>query len=624
MIAAPLLVSTLVAPLGLTAADGLHFTDVTADTGVSLTTQSGVDPHQYILEVNGGGLALIDYDNDGDHDLFIANGATIDDTEAGPGSRLYENTGGLRFRDVTSAAGIDVTRWAMGAAVADYDADGDEDLFIACFGPNILLRNDDGVFTDVSDDAGITDDRWATGSAFGDVDGDGDLDLYVVNYLVFDPENPPGSSTYKGMDVLAGPHGLTQDVDVLYENLGDGTFRDISESSGIRAVPASFGLGVIIADLTGDGKQEIYVGNDSEANFLFVRQDDGTFKDEGLYRGASSNNDGSNQATMGIALADLDGNGRPDIFTTNFSSDTNTLHLNTGRFFDDGTLRYGLGMVSRPYLGWACGFYDFDHDADEDLFVANGHVYPQATRDTMDSDYAQPTLLFEMKDGRFERVRSGVGDWLDEPRRARAAVFDDLDDDGDIDVVTAGINEPVRILRNDTTAGRWLMVELRDDRPESLNRRGLGAMIEFTRGDTSQRRWIYSGGGFQSASPPVAHFGLPVEGPTVGAMTITWPDGVTQQVVDVPLNRRLTVQRSGPLAAAPAVAPPPGPGDERPAARTRVAEQAAETTKGLTDEQRAVSRGMGWFTWIAGFIVGGVIIAVVGLAVLKRPEAPPR
>ena len=530
--------------------EALRFEDVTRRSGIEMVMTCGDQPSTQILEVNGGGLALVDHDGDGDLDLFVANGATLGNPEGGPGCRLYENLGGLRFRDVTEASGIGIRRWAMGVAVGDFDGDGFDDLYVTCYGPNVLLRNTAASgrpgFADVTEAAGVGDPGWGTSAAFGDLDGDGDLDLYTVNYLEFDLTDPPPRSRYKGIEVLAGPHGLTAQADVLYENLGDGTFRDVTESSGCLAVEPGFGLGVAILDLDGDGKPEIFVGNDSMPNRLFRNRGGLTFEDVGLHSGISSNSDGSDQATMGIAIGDVDGNTRPDVFTTNFSSDTNTLHLNLdGTFFDDRTMQFGLGMISRPYLGWACGLYDLDHDGDEDLLIFNGHVYPEARPDTMDSDYEQPPLLFVRRGDRFTAVDDpAAGAFLGEPRRGRCAVFGDLDGDGDIDVIAGELNGPIRVLRNDGAPGAWLIVELADERASSRNHRALGSRVEITYDGRTQRRWIFSGGDYQSASAHYAHFGLGSAESRQLSVRIVWPDGFEQHLEKVAVRQHLVVKRS--------------------------------------------------------------------------------
>lgn len=583
----------------------IHFTDITADSGIHATITCGSMPTSEILEVNGGGLAFIDFDNDGDLDLFVANGATLDSPEQGPGSRLFENLGQFHFRDITAEAGIDVYRWASGVAVGDYDGDGFDDLYICCYGPNILLRNNGNrTFTDVTgwafgDQAQSSIPKWSTSAAFGDLDNDGDLDLYVCNYLDFDLSNRPAKSTFKGVDVMGGPHGLPPQHDVLYRNNGDGTFEDVSVRSGCRSVKPSFGLNVLIADFDDDGWQDITVANDSMPDFLFHNtgrtKDRGLeteqsaaspiFQEIGVISGLAANADGSNQASMGLAIADVDGNGQPDKFTTVFSSDVNALHMNQSAgpgprqaedasqgtvFFEDRAQQYGLAMVSRPYLGWSAGFYDFDHDGDEDLLFVNGHVYPQARLDTMDSEYEQPPLLFERDGARFKRVMADRGGaWLAKKHRDRNAIFADLDRDGDIDVIIGELNGPIRVLRNDAGVRNWLIVELNDMRPDTKNHRGLGAKFELRivgnhseparpRADgetaniestqaveTVMTRWLSTGGGFQSSGAHYVHFGLgDLDSVTRLEVTITWPDGHRQQLDGVQLNQHLIVRRA--------------------------------------------------------------------------------
>ncbi len=522
----------------------LRFSDVTKASGVDFVTTSGKQPSREILEVDGNGVALFDFDRDGDLDLFVANGATTDDTENGPGSRMYLNAGDGTFKDVTADVGLKLKRWGMGVAVGDYDGDGWDDVYVTCFGPNVLLRNVGGKsLEDVSKAAGVDDSRWGTGCAFGDIDGDGDLDLYVVNYLDFDPRNPPSRSSFKGVTVMRGPHGLPKVQSVLYENLGDGRFKDVTADAGCIVKEPGYGLGVAMLDFDGDHRCDIFVANDSTPDFFFHNKGDRKFAEIGLLSGIAANIDGTTQASMGIGIADVDGNGLPDKFTVNFSSDTNTLHLNfPGPFFEDRTSQYGLGLISRPFLGWGTGFYDFDGDADEDLFIANGHVFPEAATQNIDSPYEQTPLLFERHGDRFERITDAAsGEMIQRPTRGRGVAFGDIDGDGDIDMIMLILNGPITILRNEAPPRDWLIVSCNAG---AKNPRGLGCKVEVTCDGKTQRRWIYGGGSFQSASAQYAHFGLGERSGRKASLRVTWSDGQTDLFDDVQAGSLLTIQCS--------------------------------------------------------------------------------
>lgn len=508
---------------------GISFTEV--ETTLSPTVCGSENPTQ-IIEVNGTGLALIDFDNDSDLDLFVVNASNEP-------CRLYENisTTSIAFEDVTEDVGIDIRRWSNGVAVGDANGDGFDDLYITCHGPNVLLINNNGnSFTDKTVDAGVDDNRWGTSARFGDLDGDGDLDLYVCNYVEFDAQSPPARATYKGQSVLGGPHGMTPESDVVYENLGDGTFRNVTEKWGFAQVPA-YSLNVAILDFTGDGLQDVFVGNDSMANSLYVNTGETPtrFVDKGVQSGIAANGDGSMQATMGIGIADVNGNNRPDVLTTNFSSDTNTLHTNDeSGFFDDRTKRYGLGLESRTLLGWTCGFHDFDLDGDEDLLIVNGHVYPEATKETIDSSREQPMLLLERVGNRFVQQKQ------ENTYRDRAAVFGDLDSDGDIDVIVAERHGAIRVLQNNVNVADPFFVKLQG---KSGNPKALGTSIGITFDDgTTTARWLTDGSGFQSSSPPL-QFVVPT-GRTIATIEIVWPNGTTQTVTEIPKAGLLTISQS--------------------------------------------------------------------------------
>ncbi|MSR28307.1 MAG: CRTAC1 family protein [Phycisphaerales bacterium] len=510
----------------------IRFEDVTASSGIDFTSTSGVDPSTQIVEVKGGGVALIDSDQDGDFDLFFPNGATLAGPNCGPGARLYENLGSMKFRDATAASGLDHHAWSFGSAVGDVDSDGFDDLYVACLGPDRFYRGlGDGRFVDATEQAGFGRDRdFSTSAALADFDGDGDLDLYVTNYLEFDPLHPVPVAHFRGIGVIGGPRGLVPQPDRLHRNDG-GLFTDVSEVSGIRTATASFGLNALAADFTGDGRVDLFVGNDSMPNFLLENMGGLKFREIGQRAGCAATIDGASQASMGLALGDVNADRRPDVLVTVFSDDTNTLFA-SGKpgFFDDASSRYGVGVPSRSFCGWAAAFADLDHDADEDLFVVNGHVYPEATAERMNSEYRQPKLLMRRDGARFVTVADESQPWLSQPRRDRSAVFADLDHDGDIDAVVTGLNESVQVLANRHDAiDDWVEVSL-DDLKTAGNRRGVGARIELTCDGRVQTRWVHGGGPFQSNQSSVAHFGIGAPAAEVDppiSITVTWPDGET-------------------------------------------------------------------------------------------------
>jgi hypothetical protein len=379
--------------------------------------------------------------------------------------------------------------------------------------------------------------------------------LFVANYLAFDPRNPPPRSNFKGATVMRGPHGLPKVQDLLYENLGDGHFRDITAAAGCVVPEPGYGLGTVILDFDDDHRPDIFVANDSTPNFLFhnkgicdpnpSRQRGACFEEIGMLSGIATNIDGTTQASMGIGNADVDDNGLPDVLTINFSSDTNTLHLNQkGPFFEDRTAQYGLGLVSRPFLGWGTGFYDFDGDGDEDLFISNGHVFPEAATQNIDSPYEQTPLLFERRGPRFERITDKAsGEVMQRAMRGRAAAFGDIDGDGDIDIILSILNGPITVIRNDAPPRDWLIVGCNAG---PKNQRGLGCKVEVMSEGKTQRRWIYGGGSFQASSAQYAHFGLGEPRGRRVKLRVTWPDGAADEFDDIAAGNLVTVERGKP------------------------------------------------------------------------------
>ena len=443
-----------------------------------------------IAEVNGGGLAVEDVDGDGDEDLLVATPGTMNSSGS---LTLYRNQGRGQFA-AGPAVGLELANgWLTGLATADFDQDGHLDVVVGRLGTDLLLRGTPEGFNPPTELPGL---GWTTSMAAADLDGDGDCDLVRVRYLEFDPKAPPPAATYKGIEVLGGPHGLTAEGDDILWN-EPGGFRSEALSG-----PPSYGLNVQVLDLNGDGQLDILVGNDSQANHAYFRQDEGWIERAAAV-GLAGNGDGMGQATMGMAVSDYNGDSQPDLFSTNFSADTNTFLESVGDgFFADRTAVRGLGVNSRPLLGWSAQFGDVDLDGDEDLLFVNGHVYPQATPSTMGSAWAQPMVLMDRSPKRFVRDET----FPSPPEQGRLAVLFDADGDQDLDVVTVTRDGAVNL----TTAtslpqeGQGCTIRF----PDNLR----GRRVQITSGKnpkTIQVRWIPSGGGFQSSSPPVVHARVP-------------------------------------------------------------------------------------------------------------------
>ena len=525
----------------------IQFADVSAESGLNFVNVSGSAAQDYVLESMSAGAAFLDYDGDGYQDLFVVNGTRLQGSPLGAKNRLFHNepgTGRTRiFRPVEADLGAG--GWGMGCAAGDYDNDGDVDLYATYWGPNQLYRNDgDGHFAEGAAKAGVADARWGSSAAFGDLDADGLLDLYVANYLEFDLRRPPGGGgkcLYKGLYVFCGPAYAPRQADRLYRNKGDGSFADVSAATGVsaRSLPA---LGVVFGDLDADGDQDIYVANDGEANLLFRNDGNWRLAEVATRAGVAYSKDGVAQASMGVHAGDFDNDGDLDLFATNFSEELNTLYRNEGSgLFRDATIEVGLGGIARPLLGWSTGFADFDKDGWLDLFVANGHLYPQLDRHFLGFFYAQRNLLYHNRGDRFVEVgeNSGAG-WRIE-KVSRAAALSDFDNDGDIDLFVVNLNDSPTLLRNDSgDRNNWLGLELVG---VESNRDAIGAQVRVQAGGLEQVREVRRGYGFQAQHDPRLLFGL---GPheRVDWVEIRWPSGRRQVLRNPPLRRYLTVREA--------------------------------------------------------------------------------
>jgi len=535
---------------------GVSFVDVGHAAGLNARTiYGGEHKNKYLLETTGCGVAFYDYDNDGWLDIFLVNGTRLEGFPAGqePVSHLFKNNRDGTFTDVTLKAGVAHSGWGQGVCVGDYDNDGFDDLFVTYFGKNVLYHNNgDGTFTDVSEKAGVAGNgkRWNTGCAFVDYDRDGKLDLFVANYIDMDLKTAPvpesGPCLYKGVMVACGPPGLNGGKNILYHNNGDGTFTDVSEKAGILKATGTYGLGVLTADLDNDGWPDIYVANDSTASALYQNKKNGTFTDIALEAGCALSPDGKPQAGMGISAADYDLDGNLDLVKTNFAGDTPSLYHNLGEAtFEDATFAAGLGLHTQ-YLGWGCGFFDFDNDGWPDILICNGHVYPEVEQLKTEAGYAQRKLLYRnLRNGRFEDVSLNAGPGISDPIAARGCAFGDFDNDGDIDFVVNPVNDFPQLVRCDSKTGNnWIKVRTIGTKS---NRSGIGARLKcVTRvaGETKAHEQIdevRSGGGFFSQNDLRVHFGLGAA-EKVELLEIRWPSGQVDTLKDVTPNQLIYIK----------------------------------------------------------------------------------
>ena len=527
------------------------FTDVAPRAGLTTPVVYGEEyAKKYIVEANGPGIAFFDYDRDGWLDIFLVNGTRHEGFPRGqePTNHLYHNNRDGTFTDVTEKAGLKHTGWGYGVCIGDYDNDGYDDLFLTYFGQNVLYHNNgDGTFTDVTEKAGFrqTGTRYGSGCTFVDYDRDGNLDLFVSRYIDLDlATTPVGGANrycmYKGVSVNCGPMGLNKEFCSLYHNNGDGTFTEVSAKAGIRAPGGRFGLTAVAFDYNNDGWPDLFVACDSTPNLLFRNNHDGTFTDVGMEAGVAVNGDGQEQANMGVAVGDYDGDGWLDLFLPHFSEDTPLLLRNVkGDFFDDLTYAAGLA-VNTQYVCWGVDFADLDNDGWLDLFHVTGTVYPEVEKVYPEYRFKTKRIVYENNgNGSFEEVSERCGPAVLEPHASRGCAFGDFDNDGNLDILVMNMSEPPSLLKNENHSGNhWLNVKLVGTRS---NRSAIGARVAVTAGGQRQIREVLSGSSYLSQSDLRQHFGL---GPTrkVDQVEVRWPSGQAEKVGPVEADQFVTIE----------------------------------------------------------------------------------
>ena len=531
----------------------IRFSNIAAEAGINAQLQCGGPDKKWIPEANGSGCAALDFDNDGNLDLLIVNGTTMDrlrEIAAGrvpsatkSGVYLYRNLGDGHFEDVTERAGLSNPYWATGANAADFNNDGYVDILITTIGVDLLFKNNgNGTFTEIGKSAGLSRRvQWHTGSAFGDYDNDGYLDLFIAGYLDIHSVQLSGEAPvcdYRGLPAFCGPLGLKGERDVLYRNNGDGTFTDVTESSGVTDKDARYGFAAVFDDLNGDGKIDLFVANDSGPNYLYINLGNGKFRESALTSGVAFNANGKTQANMGVAIGDFDNDGKLDLLTTTFSDDYFPLFKQySPGMFEDVSNRAGLELPTIPLLGWACGFADFNNDGNRDLWLANGHVYPNADR-LGGTSYLQPVMLFENRHGRFAAVRDPTPGLARNSHRGGCS--GDFNNDGKMDLAIVPIAGAPLLLMNRTAGNRsWIGFTLTGT---TSNRDAIGSQVRVASCGQVQFETVRNGGSYLSHNDARVHFGLG-SCSKVDQVAITWPDGAKQVLRNPAVNQYNKIQQ---------------------------------------------------------------------------------
>jgi enediyne biosynthesis protein E4 len=542
----------------------VSFTDTAAQAGlVHPSIYGGVDLKRFIIETNGAGAALVDYDNDGWLDALVLSGTRLEDgarrevawpADKAPTNRMYRNRRNGTFEDVTARVGLARTGWASSVCAGDYDNDGWTDLFVTYFGRNVLYRNDGGrAFRDTTSAAGLAAkaDRWGSGCTFVDFDRDGRLDLFVANYLTFDlaTASEPGKGPnciWKGVPVNCGPKGLPTDTNLLYRNDGDGAFTDVSGRSQVDRVTGRYSMTASAGDFDEDGWPDVYVAADSTAAILYRNNKDGTFTDIAVESGAAFNDQGSPQAGMGLAVSDYNLDGRLDLLKTHFADDIPALYRNLGKgMFEDVAMAAGLGAQNR-HVEWGSGMPDLDNDGLPDIFYVTGNVYPEIETVLPEYPHRGPRVVFRNLDGaRFNDVTAVSGPGVGARHSSRGAAFGDVDNDGDVDVLVMNMNEPPSLLINEATAAtaasganHWLMIQLEGTRS---NRSAIGATVIVRAGARRQARVVLSQSSYYSHDDLRVHIGLG-SAAAANEVEVRWPSGEVQRLEHVKADQILKIR----------------------------------------------------------------------------------
>jgi len=519
-----------------TAVETVRFHDIARSAGVDFVYLNGADGRELMVESLGGGAAWLDYDADGNPDVYFTQGGKPDssDRASEPHDVLFRQRSSGQFRAVTDAACIDSREYGMGIAAADYDQDGFDDLYVTAVGPNRLFRNcGDGTFTEVTVDAGVNDDRWSTSTAWGDLDLDGDLDLYCCNYLQYDPLNPL-ECLQGGRPALCHPRQLEAWPDECFENLGDGTFARSSSQWKLQGDEGK-GLGVVIADLNNDGRPDVFVANDTTANFLFLGTETGQFEESALRVGGALSAEGAMQASMGIAAGDYDGNGYLDLLLTHFTGESNTLYQNLGDSgLHDVSGLAGIRRISNDFLGFGAVMHDFDQSGSPELLIANGHI------DSQNADgagYEQPACLMTFDGAAWIDISSRAGDYFSQPKVGRGTTAADFDQDGDLDVLIVNQNSQAALLENVSQRGHWLKLRLIGGLG---NRSAIGTRVVVRQGNKVRMQELAGGTSYCASQQKVLVFGLG-DANEPCSLEVHWPGGGVQNLSAVSCDQELVV-----------------------------------------------------------------------------------